>query len=241
MTPLQTTIIEWTVALVVIILLFIFVVPKASKKGEGFLERTWPAAVKKEPQPWDGKLQEVRTSLAPQPGPSAQLPLGGKDPDISSLEQLPMGSKIQVELTKIKGGKRISIVRGKMSIRPTGFNKQIFFFVWNTMAYYIRPDKILKFGYKKGKPVLKLVYDILLSEALNSDGSVTWDDELEGMLVDSGMDQLITATTFEQGFQITPQLIKAVIVVGVLGGFVGLALNGTLHFTPSTVIHWLPR
>ncbi len=188
--------------------------------------------------------QELKGQLAPVSFTEPPVPLDGIP---TSLDELPIGSKILVELTNVKDGKRIVIIRGKFSIRPTAFNKEIFFFVWNKMAYYIEPKKIIKvsvkakrFSKKKGDTyVLKLIFHILYSEALNADGSMTWSEELEGVLVDSGADQYITAATMEQGFSLTPNLIKTLMIIGTLGAFFGLAINGVFHLTPSVVIHWI--
>ena len=96
---------------------------------------------------------------------------------------------------------------------------------------------------KKGKPETteyKLVYDVLLGEALNQDGTVTWSDDLELILADSGLDQYVTVAAFEGGFQFTSTLRNIMIIVAILGLFFGIAIDGVEHFVPQTIIHWVP-
>jgi hypothetical protein len=213
------------------------------EEDEGFLKRSWPNSPK--PESWKKKIDEIRESLVPVRISEIPSPIvEGQSANIDSFLELPIKSKIGIELTNLKDGKRIVIVRGVTSIRPTLFKKEIFFFVWNHMAYYVKPSALIKITKQKGKKTVtlfKLVFHILISEPLKIDGTTDWDDELEGILVDSGMDQYIIAATFEQGFQLSPELIRILIIVGALGTFLGLTMNGVLHLTPSEVIHWLPR
>jgi hypothetical protein len=166
----------------------------------------------------------------------------------SPLEEELIGPSVNFEIGKSKKGKRVVIVRGKIPVLPGRFGtmKNKFFFAWDKGAYLVRLDKLIEVEVKTGmrkktvQKVRKLVYDVMYLEPLNEQGKVYWDDEAEEVLTDSGADQYITAATFEGGFQLTPQLIKMLIVVGVLGGFLGLALNGVAHFTPITQVHWVP-
>jgi hypothetical protein len=169
-------------------------------------------------------------------------------PTTSPLEEEMIGQSVNFEIGKSKKGKRVVVVRGKIPVLPGRFGsmKNKFFFAWDKGAYLVRLDKLIEVEVKTGmrkktvQKVRKLVYDVMYLEPLDEQGRVYWDDEAEEVLTDSGADQYITAATFEGGFQLTPQLIKMLVVVGVLGGFLGLALNGVAHFTPITQVHWVP-
>jgi hypothetical protein len=175
-------------------------------------------------------------------------PDGAAAPQPSALDEEVIGQEVNFEITKPKKGKRVVIVRGKIKVRPDSFGrlKDKFMFQWNKGGYFVRLDKLIEVEVKKGfrgKTVLKvrkLVYDIMYSEPLNQDGTITWDTELEEVLADSGADQYITAATFEGGFQFTPALIRAVIILGIFGGLMGIAINGTAHVVPTTLVHWVP-
>ena len=84
------------------------------------------------------------------------------------------------------------------------------------------------------------MFDVLYGEALNQDGTLVWSDDLELILADSGLDQYVTIAAYEGGFQFTATLKKAMLLVAFLGIMLGLALNGTSHIVPQTVIHWIP-
>ncbi|MDE1854546.1 MAG: hypothetical protein KGI38_12490, partial [Thaumarchaeota archaeon] len=124
--------------------------------------------------------------------------------------------------------------------------KDKFLFQWDKGGYFVRLDKLIEVEIKKGfrgkstDKVRKLVYDMLYSEPLEQNGTVKWDDQLEEILTDAGAGQYIDAASAEGGFQLTPALIRALIVIGLLGSFLGLAINGAFHVTPTTIIHWVP-
>lgn len=169
--------------------------------------------------------------------------------DIQSLDELPANTKLDIEITRLVGTglERLVSAKGKISLKSTGRPKKlpkILFFLWQRGAqYYIDPTKIIKvIKTVKGKETVsyKLVYDIIFGEALNLDGSITWNDDLELILADSGLDQYVTIAAFEGGFQFTPTLIRALIIISLMGVFLGLALNATNHFIPTTQIHWVP-
>lgn len=205
------------------------------------------------------KLQEVRKQVDPAPAapPMVAVPLAqGQQGVIQSLEEFPLGQKLNYELTRIKEGthKRILIVKGQVAIKPDRFGRlpTLLFFVWNKRAYFVNPKKIIKvtatggrkFGRNKEsteQTIYKLVYDVLYSEPLNQDGTITWDEELEMVLADSGMDQYVVIASSQGGFVLSPTLVRVLIIIGFIGLLMGLALNGSAHIVPITQIHWLPR
>lgn len=201
------------------------------------------------------ELETVKEQTQPLPAPPAipLVPSVGTTQtqgDIQSLQEFPIGQKLDIEITRLAEGtlKRITIAKGKVPIRSRGGRPikmaKLLFFVWQRGAqYYVNPKKIIKVTTTiKGvaKVSYKLVYDALYAEPLNQDGTIDWDDELELILADSGEDQYVTIAAFEGGFQFTPTLVRAIIIIALLGGFLGLALNGTNHFIPTTEIHWVP-
>ena len=167
-------------------------------------------------------------------------------PATSILTEYSVPRTINIELTRIKNGsERATTKKGRVTLIPRFGSKDIFFFFIGKMGYFIDPSKIIKVEVKarRGKVTVveKLVYDQLAGgEPLNADGTLDWSWDIEHLLRDSALDQYITVATFESSFQFTPTLIKTLIVVGVLGSFVGLALNGTMHLVPTTLIHWIP-
>jgi hypothetical protein len=166
----------------------------------------------------------------------------------SALEEESIGEFVNFEIGKEKNGKRVTVVRGRLRVRPDrwGRLRDKFLFQWDKGGYFVRLDKLIEVDVKKGlmnkttEKTRKLVYDILYSEPLAQNGQVTWDDQLEEILTDAGAGQYIDAATFEGGFQLTPALLRTVVIIGILGSFLGLALNGSLHVIPTTIVHWVP-
>lgn len=193
------------------------------------------------------KPVEVPPPVPPPSKPGAMETQG----TINSLAEFPIGSKIGIEMTRIKDDEsgrqqRVVVSKGMVKIKTGGFSKdprKLLFFVLPQGAYYINPKKIIKVtGTKKGKEIIsyKLAYDVLYGEALNQDGSIDWDEELEMILADSGMDQYVTIAAFEGGFQLTPTIKKVMLIIGFLGFLGGLAVNGSAHVVPTVIIHWIP-
>jgi hypothetical protein len=163
----------------------------------------------------------------------------------TGLEQFPISKKIPIEMTRVKEGtnKRVTTRKGTVTLTPRFGNKDIFYFDFGKMRYFVDPSKTIPVVETKGRKTItteKLVYDVFNSEPLNKDGTISFSWELERLMRDSALDQYLTVATFEGGFQMTPQLRNAVLVIAILGVLIGLALNGSLGLTPKTVIHWLP-
>lgn len=192
----------------------------------------------------------------PVTAPSVPVPNPGVPANIHTLEEFKElgGDKIPVELTRIVSTdgahKRITVMKGQVSVVVGGFSQsqgdisQVLFFVVKKTAYFVDPRRIMKVTQtdKKGSQVTlyKLVFDILYSEPLKADGSVEWSNDLEMLLADSGLDQYVSIAAFEGGFHFTPTIKKAMLIVGLLGIFFGIAINGAVHVIPATFIHWVP-
>lgn len=231
------------IILLVILRIFIPPVPNTQAKAK--------AKVTKLDKKKKKALEELRAiknkAKVPELPPPALKPdaiLPSPPQPITGLEQIPIPRKIDVELTRIRDGKRAIVRRGKATLVPRLMNNQGIFFFWvGKNGYFIDPAKIITVqDTVRGKTVTreKLVYDVFNSEPLDSNGGLTYSWLVEKLLVDSAMDQYITVATFEGSFQLTPQLIKILIVVGLLGSFMGLAINGAAHLVPVTVINWVP-
>jgi hypothetical protein len=189
------------------------------------------------------KLDEIKTLAAiPEDAPPPPTTLSGDSPP-QPLEQLPIPKKIAIELTRLKGDRRVTTKRGVATLVPRS-NKDIFFVFIGKMGYFIDPAKIVKVKDtgRRGKSVIteKLVYDQFNSEALDQEGKLSFSWTLEELLADSGMEQYINVATFEGSFQLTPALMRALMFVGFLGFLMGLSINGSAHVVPTTIIHWIP-
>lgn len=170
----------------------------------------------------------------------------------TALQQYDVPASIQIELTRLKeepnGNKRATTKRGRVTLIPRfQGNKDLFFFWIGKRGYFIDPSKIIDVyttkGFRNKKQIVtdkKLVYDVFNTEPLDSTGKLEWSWDVESLLRDSVMDQYITVATFEGGFQLTTTLMRAILVVGVLGAFLGLAINGTYGLTPKEIIHFVP-
>lgn len=212
----------------------------------GMVVYTTPKRAKEESKKTFEKVADVaKTTVAAPP----KVPIPDAQNIISqpytNLEELPIGDVITGELTKIKGNKRIVIKRLGIRIRPGLLNNDIFVFHFGKLSYHIKPNKILefkatpkRFGRNKGPSLMKLVYDITLSEPLEPDGSIIWDQEVEDIITDSGMDQLIKAAETESTFEFTRTMVIAIILAGLFLFPFGLALNASAHIIPTTIIHW---
>ena len=197
------------------------------------------------------KIQKAAKPVAPPPAVPIPAPAKGTvetQGEVTSLAEFVIGAKIGIELTRIKQGTALRIIvskgmvqikAGKIGVDPRKF----LFFIVGHSAYYVNPKKIITVTTTKGKKTMtsyKLVYDVLYGEALDQDGRITWDDELELLLADSGLDQYVTIAAFEGGFQLTPTIKKVMMILGALGFFLGLAMNGAAHIVPTTIVHWIP-
>lgn len=199
-------------------------------------------------------LQGVRQEAEGLPLPpavAAPTTAGTKEEQgvIKSLEEFPIGEKLGWELTRIvvdDPPRRVTIMRGAVAIKADRLGrppKLLFIRArvdMRNMLYYIDPKRIIKVTTDKGGVSYKLVFDILFSEALKQDGSLEWDEDLEMILADAALDQYVLIAEALPGFHFTPTLRNAMILVGVLGLFMGISLNGTFHFVPTTLIHWVP-
>jgi hypothetical protein len=167
---------------------------------------------------------------------------------VSALEEEIIGEFLPIEIGKEKKGKRVTVFSGRIRVRPDRFGRlrDKFLFQWDRGGYFVSLNKVIEVEVKAGRfrthieKVRKLVYDVIYAEPLKADGTVEWSTELEEILTDEGAGQYITAATTEGGFQLTPALVRAVVVIGVLCGFLGLAINGSLHVVPTTIIRWVP-
>ena len=192
------------------------------------------------------KMEDLKKEVTDKPPPPTPTPVLAALP--TALEEESIGEFVNFEIGKEKKGKRVTVVRGRLRVRPDRFGRlrDKFLFQWDKGAYYVDLNKLIEVEVKKGfrgkaiEIVRRLVYDIVSSEPMNQDGTVEWDDNLESILTDAGAGQYIDAASAEGGFALTPALIRALIVIGLLGTFLGLALNGTAHFTPTTIVHWIP-
>lgn len=209
--------------------------PKVNKKKEKALKEL--QAIKEGLKPPD--------DLPPAPPPAMSPPVDESKP----MEQFPIPTTIAIELTRIKEGtnKRVTTRKGKVTLVPRfGGGKDLFFFYVGKFGYFIDPSKIIEVktltGRKKDTTVIsqKLVYDVFNMEPLDKDGNLIWSVPLEIIHRDSILDQYITVATFEGTFQLTPNLMRAIILVAILGVLIGLAVNGTVGLTPHTIIHYVP-
>jgi hypothetical protein len=189
------------------------------------------------------KMDEIKEMAKP----PAELPPPAPVVTENKLEQTAIPKTIQIEIGRMKDGKMAVTRKGRVTLVPRFRNNQeVFWFFIGKLGYYVDPSKIIKtemeVGRRKKTKVVseKLVYDVFCPEPLNQDGSITWSWEVETLLADSAMDQYITVATFESSFQLTPPLVRALIVVGFLGLLIGLSINGAVHVVPATYIHWVP-
>ena len=187
----------------------------------------------------------VPEGVRPQEGRSWKETEGSTAPPTNpALTEIASEKVIPIELTKVKGNGRAVVVRGKARVKPNLLGQfTMHFFRYKDMAYLIKLSKIIEVeerAWGKVRKVEKLVYDILYSEPLNQDGTITWDWDLEQVITDSGMDQYVQAATFEQGVRLDAGLVKILAVVGFFGILFGMGINGAAHLVPITVVHWLP-
>ncbi len=196
------------------------------------------------------RLAEIAKKAKPidaPPGP----PIPGAEPaNFKTLEEyteITGRNKLPVELTRLApDNKRITVLKGAVDLRVgrgADIAKILFLFTKKT-GYYIDPKGILKVPIKKGKKesfAYKLVFDTLYGEHLSADGTMEWNDDLEMILADTGgLDQPVMIAAWEGRFEFTTTIRNVMIVVGFLGLLFGLTLNGTVHLTPITQIHWVP-
>jgi hypothetical protein len=235
MTPYILLIVEASAALLVLIVLAFAV--KALRR---------PKAPK--------TLADVKKEIRAPPTPPA-VPIEGTPAGFKTLEEFAMtGKKLQIEWTRIKEGtlKRMTVRKGAVAFKANwrGALPRILLFPQRIGEhrgdYYIKPQKIIQVTATKGvlkkteETVYKLVYDVLFAEPLNQDGSITYDDDLEMVLADSGLDQYVEIAASGLGFQLTPTLRNVMIIIAFLGVLLGLALNGQYHFVPTVIVRWIP-
>ena len=240
-----TLLVVGVLAICIIGILVLRFVPIPKKRESAAVERQ-----KKKTEKEKKKLADLRKIVNPLPAPPP-VPVPSEpntvetQGEVKSLAEFPIGTKLGIELTRIKEGTitRITISKGKVKIKGKDPRKLLFFAVGKS-CYHINPKKIIKVsstsGNKKVTVSYKLAYDVLYGEALNQDGSIEWDDELEMILTDSGMDQYVTIAAYEGGFQLTPTLKKVMLILGAVGFIGGLAINGAAHVIPTVLIHWVP-
>jgi len=201
------------------------------------------------------KLRELKQGAQGNPSPPAVPPASNaSNADFTSLEEYKEihGDKIPFELSRLVlqvGDKYQSIVvmRGqvKITVGRTGDVAQILFVKVKKSLYYVNPRRIIRVEITKGRKhetvvIHKLEFDILYAEAMDAEGRIQWDDDLEMILADSALDQYVIIASAEQGFQLTPTIKRAMLIVGFLGFLIGLAINGAYHLVPQTVVHWIP-
>lgn len=196
------------------------------------------------------KLDDIKKGSGPIPGPApipVQAKKGTKEEQgaITSLQELPIDAKLEVWFTRAieSTNKRIVVAKGRIQMKAGRFSKdlrKLLFVVLPQGTYYVNPKLITKITDESGKISFRLIYDVLYSELLEQDGTVQYDEELEQILTDSAMDQYVTIAAFQGGFTLTPTLKRIMLIIGGLGFFIGLALNGSNHIIPVTIIHWLP-
>ena len=249
MTDILVEVVVGAMALGVMILLVILrfgnkapkeLYPKSEAKAEAKLK-----AAEKQKKKALAELKKIKDEAkVPEPPPLKPDAVSSPPQPLATLQQIPIPKKIDIELTRMREGKRAVMRRGKATLVPRLMNNQDIFFFWvGKNGYFIDPSKIITVQEtKRGKTVTKekLVYDVFNSEPLDQSGNLTFSWIVEKLLVDSAMDQYITVATFEGSFQLTPQLIKILLVVGLLGSFIGLAINGAAHLVPTTIINWVP-
>lgn len=194
------------------------------------------------------KLDEVKQVAVPVPSPPpTELPKQPEETiEPAGLTEFPIAQKVGYEITRIADGttKRIIIKKGVIAIKAdrSGRIPNLLFFEWGQKKdlKWVNAEKILKVTDAKKQVSYKLVYDLLFAEPLEPNGTIEYDEDLEMVLKDSGMDQYITIAAYEGGFELTPTLKRVLIILAALGFFAGLAINGADHVVPTTIIHWVP-
>jgi hypothetical protein len=210
-------------------------------------------AAEKEKKDAIDRLREIRKGASGDPSPPAVASSpNASESDIASWEEYKEinGSTIPVELSRLakqREGKwqRIVVMRtqAKITVGRTDDVTKILFVSFKKNLYYCNPRRIIKVTIqKRNKTVVihKLEFDILYAEAMDAQGNIKWDDDLEMVLADSTLDQYVTIASSEAGFHFTPTLKRALEIVAFLGFLLGLAINGAAHIVPTTLIHWLP-
>lgn len=164
---------------------------------------------------------------------------------LKDIEELAMKNGIDTEIVKLTNYGRAVITKGHVRMQPRRTDKDIFTFDFRDMTFYIDFQKIQEVQVKEGlrdkKTVmkLKLVYNILYSEPMNADGTLTWSQDFENILADEAMDQYIVACTYEAKFELTRAVIILVILVFLLALPLGILINAITHLIPTTVFHWV--
>lgn len=166
------------------------------------------------------------------------LPAGVRYAD---LEELAVSKGIEVEIGRraLESNKRAVVARGRVYLRPRRTQKDIFSFDYKDNLYYINPKLIVTEVMKNGTLKLKLFYDILYSEPLDKFGNLVWDQDFENILTDDAMDQYIVACTFQGQFELTPQVVRLIIITFILVIGLGVAIDAAFHVIPQTNIHWV--
>lgn len=215
------------------------------------------ARARKEREKAEKALSEVRKEAAPVPAPP-KVPIpdaaSAKPTNIKSLEEFPIGQTIGWEVTRIVDGdtKRITEVRGVVAIKADRFGrppKAMFVKVargGRTNYYFVDPRRLIRVVTMAGRwnkrevVSYKVVFHEFIAEAMKIDGTIEWSDELEMIVADSGLEQYVQIASSNLGFQLTPTIRNLLIIVGLLGLFLGVSVNGAYHIVPTVQIHWVP-
>lgn len=233
---------------------------KAQFVGPGKTPGTWVVKVRLTREEVAArKLGQTVDASRGQPAPATvpvPLPEGATRAGIDSWEEFPVGQKVGYELTKIvddKGRiKRVTVAAGMFALKPgrTGRPPKAMFVECNYGGqkglYFMNPKKLISVPVNKGlrtkhtEMAYKVVFDALYSDPLAIDGTLEWDDDLEGILADSTIDQFVLIAASGLGFRLTPELIRAAEYVAALSIMIGLAANGIYHIVPITEVHWIP-
>lgn len=234
---------EGAILLAVLILVFMFVVPRLKKaRAEKQVKQTDEARQ---------ALKDLSIGSKAQPLPEAVPPTVPPDATqgrITSLEVLTIGQKVELELTRVTADakKRVVVARGttKITADRLGRPPKVMFILVKLGGrpglYWADPKGIIEYLDAKERKHLKLVFDLLHSEPLDLNGNLTWSDDLEMVLADSAEDQYVVIASSDLAFRFTRTLVYAMLLVAFLSVVLGIAVNGAAHLIPIVQIRWIP-
>ena len=146
--------------------------------------------------------------------------------------------RIPVEITRKRDGTDLAPI----VIKKGSVSRSAEWFTWKDGLYRVDPRYLISVQvgkrFKRTKKILR--FDVDYAEALDSQYNKTDpSEELENRLIDSSYDQILKAIGLE-GFSLTPEQIRLLIIIAIISVPLGLVLNERVTLIPQTIIHWVP-
>lgn len=148
-------------------------------------------------------------------------------------------NSIPYEITKLKDPS--SDAKKRIVIRKGRIPKSARWIYWQKMKalYWNNLSELDELTTPKGKPDMKLVFDVDYCEPLNENMKAVRSEVVEKALINQSMDDFSEVVALT-GFEITSKQIAIMVVVALLFLPFGLSLNSFFHIFGNTSIHWLP-